>query len=418
MHAVEFRKSMIGSIGAVRVHRIGAALSFLLLLVFLTVFASVPAKAAERRVALIIGNGAYAQAPLPNTINDARAMTEVLGRLGFKVITRLNATQREMFLAIVEFGQELEKGAVGLFYYAGHAVQIRGKNFMVPIGAKISVEDHVEPESVDMNKVIGRMAGARNKLNILILDACRDNPFGDSFNFYSEGLAQTRAPAGTYIAYAAAPGELAADGTGTNSFYTGALIRTLSDRGVTIEETFKRVRASVLKETKGLQVPWTSSSITGDFFFNPEPPKVVEKKNDAVAKAVDREVVFWQSIFNSDRAEDFEAYLKQFPKGNFTALAQNRLAALRRKNPSAKPKSTGEAAVLASRRGSDSGLLEVIDRAMAGAKGDGADYTKQIQAAVEALNDMRRQREEVERKAAEARKQVAAAMAQKAEKKF
>lgn len=401
-----------------RMHSVRQIMPVLLVLAFLSVFAAIPAAASERRVALIIGNGAYAQAPLPNTINDARAMTETLGRLGFKVITRLNATQREMFLAILEFGEELEKGAVGLFYYAGHAVQIRGKNFMIPIGAKISVEDHVEPESVDMNKVIGRMAGARNKLNILILDACRDNPFGDSFNFYSEGLAQTRAPAGTYIAYAAAPGELAADGTGINSFYTGALVRTLGSRGVPIEETFKRVRASVLKETKGLQVPWTSSSITGDFYFNPEPPKVVEKKNDATAKAVDREVVFWQSIFNSDRAEDFEAYLKQFPKGNFTALAQNRLASLRRKNPPAKPKSTGEAAVLAVRRGSDSALLEVIDRALADAKGDGADYTKQIQAAVEALNDMRRQREEVERKAAEARKQVAAAMKQKAEKKF
>jgi len=197
-----------------------------LLLVLLPTLASVPAFAAERRVALVVGNGAYAQSPLPNTINDARAMTEVLGRLGFKVITRLNSTQREMLLAIVEFGQELEKGGVGLFYYAGHAVQIRGKNFMIPINAKISVEDHVEPESVDLNKVIGRMAGARNKLNIVILDSCRDNPFGDTFNFYSEGLAQTRAPAGSYIAYAAAPGELAADGTGANSFYTGALIRT------------------------------------------------------------------------------------------------------------------------------------------------------------------------------------------------
>lgn len=378
------------------------------------------ALAAERRVALVIGNGAYAHTPLPNTINDARAMTEVLGRLGFKVITRLNATQRQMLHAIVEFGQELDKGAVGLFYYAGHAVQIRGRNFMIPIGAKIGVQEHVEPESVDMNKVIGRMAGARNKLNIVILDACRDNPFGETFNFYSEGLAQTRAPAGTYIAYAAAPGELAADGTGTNSFYTGALVRTLETQGITIEEAFKRVRASVLKETKGLQVPWTSSSITDDFYFNPAPPRIVEKENEAkaTAKAVDREVVFWQSIYNSDRPEDFEAYLKQFPKGNFAALARNRLGALQRRAKPVAPKSSGDAAVVAARRSSDPALLEVIDRAMAGAKEDGADYAQQIQAAVKALNDMRRQREEVERKAAEARKQVAAAVKQKAEKKY
>lgn len=374
--------------------------------------------AAERRVALVIGNGAYAQSPLPNTINDARAMTEVLGRLGFKVITRLNSTQRDMLYAILEFGRELDEGAVGLFYYAGHAVQIRGRNYMIPIGAKIEVQEHVEPESVDMNKVIGRMAGARNKLNIVILDACRDNPFGDTFNFYSEGLAQTRAPAGTYIAYAAAPGELAADGTGTNSFYTGALVRTLETEGIAIEETFKRVRASVLLATKGLQVPWTSSSLTEDFYFKPAPPKVVEKKNEATAKAVDREVVFWQSIYDSDRPEDFEAYLKQFPKGNFAALARNRLDALQRQATPIGPGSSGDAAVVAARRSSDPALIDVIDRAMASAKEDGADYAKQIQAAVTALNDVRREREEVERKAAEARKQVAVAVKQKAEKQY
>jgi uncharacterized caspase-like protein len=390
---------------------IGCFLSAFLVLVAL---AALPASAAERRVALVIGNGSYAQTPLPNTINDARAMTDVLGRLGFKVITKLNATQREMLYAIVDFGHELEKGGVGLFYYAGHAVQIRGQNFMIPIGARITVEDHVEPESVDLNKVVGRMAGARNKLNILILDSCRDNPFGNTFNFYSEGLAQTRAPAGTYIAYAAAPGELAADGTGTNSFYTGALVKTLGIQGIPIEETFKRVRASVLKETKGLQVPWTSSSITGDFYFNPLPPKVAEKKGAATAKAVDRELVFWQSIYNSSRPEDFEAYLSQFPKGNFATLASNRLTELRR----AKPATASEPTAAVASKASDPALLNVIDRAIADARGGGADYAKQIQAAVEALNAMRRQREEVERDAEEARKQVAAAVRQKADKSF
>jgi uncharacterized caspase-like protein len=383
-------------------------------LLLLAGLAALPAGAAERRVALVIGNGSYAQTPLPNTINDARAMSEVLSRIGFKVITKLNATQREMLYAIVEFGQELEKGGVGLFYYAGHAVQIRGKNFMVPIGARISVEDHVEPESVDLNKVVGRMAGARNKLNIIILDSCRDNPFGDSFNFYSEGLAQTRAPAGSYIAYAAAPGELAADGTGTNSFYTGALVKALEIQGIPIEETFKRVRASVLTVTKGLQVPWTSSSITGDFYFNPAPPKVAEKKSEATAKAVDREVVFWQSIYNSSQPEDFEAYLTQFPKGNFATLARNRLAELRR----AKPAPASKPAATAARKASDPALIDVIDQAIADARGGGADYTNQIQAAVEALTEMRRQREEVERKAEEARRQVAAAVRQKADKVF
>ncbi len=393
-----------------------AARVFAFLLIGLLVAATLPAAAAERRVALVIGNGAYAQSPLPNTINDARAMTDVLGRLGFKVITQLNATQREMQLAIVDFGDEIEKGGVGLFYYAGHAVQMRGKNFMIPIGAAISVADHVEPESVDLNKVIGRMAGARNKLNIVILDACRDNPFGDTFQFYSEGLAQTRAPAGTYIAYAAAPGEVAADGTGTNSFYTGALAKMLPIQGVSIEETFKRVRAAVIKDTKGLQVPWTASSITEDFYFNPPLPKVAEKTEKGAGKAIDREVVFWQSIYSSARPEDFEAYLEQFPSGNFAALARNRLAELRsQKGPRA---SAGKTAVAEARAGSDAGLLDVIDHAMADAKSDGADYAAQIQAAVEALNKIRRQREEVSKKAETARKQVVEAVTHKAETGF
>ena len=394
----------------------GWACAFLLIAVFLA--AVPPAAAAERKVALVVGNGAYAQSPLPNTINDARAMTDVLGRLGFKVITRLNATQREMHHAIVEFGDELEKGGIGLFYYAGHAVQIRGKNFMIPIGSAISVEDHVEPESVDLNKVIGRMAGARNKLNVVILDACRDNPFGDTFQFYSEGLAQARAPAGTYIAYAAAPGEVAADGTGVNSFYTGALVKALPDQGVSIEETFKQVRASVIRETKGLQVPWTASSITENFFFNPEPPKVAEKAQKGADKAVDREVVFWQSIFSSARPEDFEAYLEQFPAGNFAALARNRLADLHARRPAASAADKMAAVQTVPRAGTDAGLLDVIDRAMVDAKTDGADYARQIQAAVEALDKIRRQREEVDRKAEAARQQVVAAVTKKAEKSF
>lgn len=380
--------------------------------------AALPTVAAEQRVALVIGNGAYAQSPLPNTINDARAMTDVLGRLGFKVITRLNATQQDMLRAIVEFGDEIEKGGVGLFYYAGHAVQIRGKNFMIPIKAAISVEDHVEPESVDLNKVIGRMAGARNKLNIVILDACRDNPFGETFRFYSEGLAQTRAPAATYIAYAAAPGEVAADGTGANSFYTGALVRAMPVQGISIEETFKRVRAAVLKDTKALQVPWTASSITEDFFFNPALPKTAEKDRRGTDKAVDREVVFWQSIFNSSRPEDFDAYLNQFPSGNFAPLARNRLAELRSRkgaNPSAGTQASPAAAL---RTGTDPVLLDVIDRAMANAKADGADYLKQIQAAVEALNKIRNQQADMSRKADMARKQVAAAVTEKADKRF
>lgn len=391
-------------------------LSWLFAAALFFVFANsiLPAVAAERRVALVIGNGAYDQTPLLNTINDARAMTDVLGRLGFKVITKLNVTQREMLYAIVEFGRELEKGGVGLFYYAGHAVQIHGRNFLIPVGARISVEDHVEPESVNINRVVARMSGARNRLNIVILDACRDNPFGDTFDFYSEGLAQTRAPAGSYVAYAAAPGELAADGSGTNSFYTAALVKALGIQGLPIEEVFKRVRSSVITETRGHQVPWTSSSITEDFYFNPSPPTVAEEKNEAIGRAVDLEVVFWQSIINSERAADFEAYLNQFPDGNFATLARNNLAALKRKEPAQQ----SEAAVEDAHKGLDRALIGAVDRAISGARESGANYTEQIQAAVRRLTELRRQREEEERAAEEARKRVIALVRQKAAKAY
>ncbi len=372
--------------------------------------------AAERRVALIVGNGAYTQTPLLNTINDARAMTKTLGRLGFEVTTKLNVSQREMHRAIVNFGRELEKGGIGLFYYAGHAVQIRGKNFMIPIGASISVEDHVEPESVDLNKVFARMGGARNKLNIVVLDACRDNPFGDSFRFYSEGLAQARAPANTFVSYAAAPGEVASDGTGENSFYTGSLVQELVKEGNTIEETFKRVRASVMAQTNKSQVPWTASSITQDFYFNPKPVKKVENKGDEISRAIDREVVFWQSISESTRIGDFEAYLRQFPEGTFAGLARVRLSELKPKKLDRKNAKKRQSPLEEAR--TDPELSGVIDRAMEDAKTRGDDYAGQIAAAVEALNSKRREFEENERKAEKARRQVAAAIREKANKQY
>lgn len=390
-----------------------AAFSLAVLIIFASAW---DVDAAERRVALIVGNGAYTQTPLLNTINDARAMTKTLSRLGFEVTTKLNVSQREMHRAIVNFGRELEKGGIGLFYYAGHAVQIRGKNYMIPIGASISVEDHVEPESVDLNKVFARMGGARNKLNIVVLDACRDNPFGDSFRFYSEGLAQARAPANTFVSYAAAPGEVASDGTGENSFYTGSLVEELVKEGSKIEETFKRVRASVMAQTNKSQVPWTASSITQDFYFNPKPVKKAESKGDEISRAIDREVVFWQSISESTRIGDFEAYLRQFPEGTFAGLARVRLSELKpkkldRKNAKKRPSPLEQART-------DPELSGVIDRAMDDAKTSGDDYAGQIAAAVEALNSKRQEFEENERKAEEARRQVAAAIREKANKQY
>lgn len=369
-----------------------------------------PAAAEERRVALVIGNGAYAQTPLRNTINDARAMTETLENLGFKVIMRLNATQKEMISAIYQFGDELDKGAVGLFYYAGHAVQIRGKNFMIPVGARISVVEHVEPESVDLNRVLGRMGGARNRLNIVILDACRDNPFGESFRYYTEGLAQTRAPANSFIAYAAAPGELAADGTGVNSFYTGALVKAMTVPGLTLEETFKKVSTEVRKATKGFQVPWTSSSFNENFYFKPPAANAKGDDNETRGRAIDREVAFWQSIFETDKPEYFEAYLLHFPDGLFTTPAQIKLLELqrsgRRKRAADRDPDLGK------------GLLAVIDKSFEKGKSDGADYILQFEAAVRSGKTFLQRREAMKRQAESAQKQVLKAGKEKAEKRY
>ncbi|MBM3540371.1 MAG: hypothetical protein FJX55_21430, partial [Alphaproteobacteria bacterium] len=239
--------------------------------------ASAQPVAPERRVALVVGNGTYKDGPLRNPVNDARAVAGALGELGFEVIARYNASARDMRRAVIEFGEKIERGGVGLFYYAGHGVQMGGRNYLLPVDAEIEREAHVESEAVDVAAVLGRMEGARNRINIVILDACRNNPYERRFRSASRGLAVTPAPSGTYIAYATAPGEVAEDGAGTNSSFTTALLGAMRKPGLTLDDLFKDVRAGVHAATGGRQVPWSSSSIIGDFYFRPgtavEPPR-------------------------------------------------------------------------------------------------------------------------------------------------
>jgi formylglycine-generating enzyme required for sulfatase activity len=236
----------------------------------LTVFGSTLAAAAETRIALVIGNSDYASGPLPNPANDAKMMSETLGKLGFEVIARRNADQNTMKRAIQEFGSRLEKAgpaAVGLFYYAGHGVQLNGRNYLIPTTAQIDREGDVEIEAVSADWVIEQMRYARNRLNIVILDACRNNPFTRSMRSVDHGLATMDAPAGILIAYSTAPGAVAADGSGRNSPYTEALSLAMRDLHEPVEQVFKRVRVGVMSATSGKQVPWESSSLTGDFYF-------------------------------------------------------------------------------------------------------------------------------------------------------
>ena len=221
------------------------------------------------RIALVIGNSAYPTAPLKNPSNDAKAIAAKLKELGFEVYSYTDLGQVDMKRHIREFGNKLaEKEGVGLFYYAGHGMQLNGENYLIPVDAQIEKEQDVELEAVNLKRVMGEMEYARNDLNIVILDACRNNPFARSFRSTTgRGLAQTTAPKGSFIAYATAPGSVASDGSGSNGLYTQELLKALSKSGLKIEDVFKEVRKNVYEQSQGKQVPWENSSIFGDFYF-------------------------------------------------------------------------------------------------------------------------------------------------------
>jgi len=165
----------------------------------------------EQRIALVIGNGGYKSSPLINPVNDARAMVRALGESGFKVISKENAGQKEMQAALRDFGDALKNGGVGLFYYAGHGMQIKGRNYLIPVDANIEREDEVAYSSVDANQILDKMDTAGNRMNVVILDACRNNPFARSFRSTGNGLAQMEAPVGTLVAFSTAPGSVTSD---------------------------------------------------------------------------------------------------------------------------------------------------------------------------------------------------------------
>lgn len=221
------------------------------------------------RTALIIGNSDYKETPLTNPLNDAVDMTSSLRELSFEVMSYTNIDRQTMREAIREFGEKLlKKGGVGLFYYAGHGVQIKGQNYLIPINADIKSVDEVEDESIDIASVLRKMETANNGFNIIILDACRNNPFARSFRSIEQGLAKMEGPIGSIIAYATAPGSTASDGKGRNGLYTSHLLQAIKTPGLSIEDVFKQVRIGLRKDTQGQQTPWESSSLTGHFVFS------------------------------------------------------------------------------------------------------------------------------------------------------
>jgi uncharacterized caspase-like protein len=248
---------------------------FGLLLVILTGQATTAS--AEKRVALIIGNSGYQNvARLDNPANDAALMADTLKDLGFTLIggeAQLNLIKSEMDLAVQRFGRELQGADVALFYYAGHGVQVRGSNYLVPVNANPTREADVDFQMVDVNLVLNQMQGSGTRLNLVILDACRNNPFGGRGLRASEGgLAQIRAPEGSMISYATQPGNVAQDGNDGHSPYTRALASTIRRAGLDIFQTFNEVGLAVKRATGGSQQPWVSSSpIDGNFYFTSPP---------------------------------------------------------------------------------------------------------------------------------------------------
>lgn len=281
----------------------------------------------ERRAALVIGNGSYKISPLVNPVNDAQDIAKILEELGFVVTVKTNADQRSMEEAIYNFGKELRKGGTGLFYFAGHGLQVQGRNYLIPIGANIRDEFDVKYEAVDAGRVLGKMENAGNEMNIIILDACRNNPFSKDFRSSGSGLLKMDAPTGSILAYSTAPGSVAADGIGRNGLYTSKLLKYLPQKGLTIEDCFKKVRIEVMLESENKQIPWESSSLTKIFYFVRNEILNDTKPNDNSA-----ELLYWESIKDSKDVDQYKLYVKQFPNGVFSELANLYIEKLSTKN--------------------------------------------------------------------------------------
>ncbi|MCB1930699.1 MAG: caspase family protein [Rhodocyclaceae bacterium] len=235
------------------------------------------------RVALVIGNAAYRQAPLKNPVNDARAVASALKGLGFDVIMRENADLGEMLEAIRQFSIAARRSQVRLLYYAGHGAQVEGRNYLIPVNEEISGDDDIARKSADMSELVNQLGQLQEGTNILILDACRNNPYkAAAFKtadgrvirlrgaIASSGLARVQAPNGTVVAFSTAPGSIAMDGQNyANSLYTKHLLDHIGTPGLPVEQLFKRVRIAVARDTQRMQIPWESSSLMGEFCFRP-----------------------------------------------------------------------------------------------------------------------------------------------------
>lgn len=291
------------------------------------------------RLALVIGNGAYEHTdPLRNPPNDVRLIAAALEDVGFTVTLLVDGTRRQMDVATENFVETLDdagRSAVGLFYYAGHAVSFEGGNWLLPVDANISNGADIKYESISSGWVLDLMESARNATDLLILDSCRNSPFrGFSLSgtrSLSAGLVSMDAPSGSFIAYSTAPGRVAYDGDGEYSPFADAFAAEIRSPGQSINDMMIEVTRRVKASTRDLgateQVPWTHSSLDARFAFNPIHARTEDEPPTGTFEN-DVEVTIWRSIESSTDAAEFQAYLNQFPNGYFASIAKARLLRL------------------------------------------------------------------------------------------
>jgi uncharacterized caspase-like protein len=300
---------------------------------------------ADKRVAFVVGNGAYKNvAQLPNPPIDAKAMAAVLRNVGFDVVEGTNLTRDTMTEKLLDFGKKAQGADVAVFFYAGHGIAIGGTNYLLPIDADIKSEMDVKlGAAINIDLTLDQtMSDAKVKL--VFLDACRDNPFAAKIKSNSatrsvsvqSGLAEMKSGEGTLIAFATGPGQTALDGQeGTNSPFTRALIAHITSPGVEIQQAMTEVRAQVNEETNKGQLPWGHTNLIGSVYLNPvaapAPGSAASPAPAAVAStsgASDVELEFWRSVKESNKPEELNAYLTSYPNGQFKPLALARIAAL------------------------------------------------------------------------------------------
>ena len=297
------------------------------------------------RLALVIGNSAYLDAPLLNPVNDARAMAGLLDQAGFTVSSHLNATRTDMRAAIERFAADVRKSETRqvVFYFAGHGAQLDWRNYLLPVDARAESATQLRQTCIDLNQLIGELGASKGKTFIIMLDACRNNPFGRSYQPEQRGLSQFDAPVGSLLAYATSPGNVAADGSGQNGLYTENLLRELSVHGARIEDALKRVRLNVRLASGGTQIPWETTSLENDvYIFSDGQKKLSEAEQE---KLVEDDLAEWMRVKGSGRVDDYAGYLRKFPNGRFAEIVQGRLAHLlaeqERSRPQVSPANDG-----------------------------------------------------------------------------